>query len=571
MVLYFWGYYDLSIMTKAEEIRLHNLFIKFKNEGKQLDEIGKLLPTIDPATLDNWNGELDEKKQEIDNLPYESSIIGINELGNYLYQNQISFNPGQLELAKFNLTRIIWTIKDGQPENEFQEKAKIYLPVFQQYFLDLNINVDVNTQQISANYTLTTEDENIRKLAREAVEFYGQIQAFEITHYNNTLIKIITPDTFKNAQNILPYGLKRLVVKDYEGIYNIEFKDSLPIDTNWIFLIGENGYGKTTILRSIIIGFVGENDGDIPLFSPSFNNDNGIGIEYFNRNKSVIHNVGHTIDSFPHLACYGPSRLQIQTDQTQNDIAKKSTTTYSLFNSDGILLNIEFELLIWFLEKSPKFEAVKKTFLQLIPYLADIEVDVPARRIYYIEKEPVENGETYKRVSFSQLASGFRSIIAMVGDTMIRLFKSQPTITNPSELAGIVIIDELDLHWHPKMQREIPQLLSKIFPKVQFIASTHSLVPLLGAPENSVLLKVNRTKEEGITIEKVDVDFQALSSDTLLRDIFDLEKYMSDAKTKAWERYTKLKSLIHFEKEEAKKQAFMEERERLGDKYNFGV
>jgi hypothetical protein len=558
-------------MTKAEEIRLHNLFIKFKNEGKQLDEIGKLLPTIDPATLDNWNGELDEKKQEIDNLPYESSIIGINELGNYLYQNQISFNPGQLELAKFNLTRIIWTIKDGQPENEFQEKAKIYLPVFQQYFLDLNINVDVNTQQISANYTLTTEDENIRKLAREAVEFYGQIQAFEITHYNNTLIKIITPDTFKNAQNILPYGLKRLVVKDYEGIYNIEFKDSLPIDTNWIFLIGENGYGKTTILRSIIIGFVGENDGDIPLFSPSFNNDNGIGIEYFNRNKSVIHNVGHTIDSFPHLACYGPSRLQIQTDQTQNDIAKKSTTTYSLFNSDGILLNIEFELLIWFLEKSPKFEAVKKTFLQLIPYLADIEVDVPARRIYYIEKEPVENGETYKRVSFSQLASGFRSIIAMVGDTMIRLFKSQPTITNPSELAGIVIIDELDLHWHPKMQREIPQLLSKIFPKVQFIASTHSFVPLLGAPENSVLLKVNRTKEEGITIEKVDVDFQALSSDTLLRDIFDLEKYMSDAKTKAWERYTKLKSLIHFEKEEAKKQAFMEERERLGDKYNFGV
>ena len=322
-------------------------------------------------------------------------------------------------------------------------------------------------------------------------------------------------------------------------------------------------------MRSIAIGFIGESDEDVPLFHPSF--DNGIGIEYFNQSKSVTHNVGHTIEPFPHLACYGPSRLQIQTDQTQNDIAKKSTTTYSLFNSDGILLNIEFELLIWFLEKSPKFEAVKKTFLQLIPYLADIEVDVPARKIYYIEKEPVENGETYKKVSFSQLASGFRSIIAMVGDMMIRLFKSQPTITNPSELAGIVIIDELDLHWHPKMQREIPQLLSNIFPKVQFIASTHSLVPLLGAPENSVLLKVNRTKEEGITVEKVDIDFQALSSDTLLRDIFDLEKYMSDAKTKAWERYTQLKSLIHFEKDEAKKQDFIAERELLGDKYNFGV
>lgn len=558
-------------MTKAEEIRLHNLFIKFKNEGKSLDEIGRLLTTIDTTILENWEKELDEKRQEIDNenLPYESTIIGVNDYGNYLYQNHILFNPGQLELAKFNLTKIIWTIKEDHPENEFQAKAKIYLPVFQQYFSNLDINIDTNTQQISANYELTTEDENIRKLAREAVEFYGQIQAIEILHRNNTLIKTTTSDTFKNAPNILSYSLKRLAVKNYDGINYIDFKESLPIDTNWIFLIGENGYGKTTILKAITIGFIGKSDEEAPLFQSGF--DNGIGIEYFNQSKSIIHNVGHTIEPFPHLACYGPSRLQIQTDQTQNDIAKKSTTTYSLFNSDGILLNIEFELLIWFLEKSPKFEAVKKTFLQLIPYLGDIEVDVPARKIYYIEKEPIENGETYKRVSFSQLASGFRSIIAMVGDMMIRLFKSQPTVTKPSELAGIVIIDELDLHWHPKMQREIPQLLSKIFPKVQFIASTHSLVPLLGAPENSVLLKVNRTKEEGITVEKVDVDFQALSSDTLLRDVFDLEKYMSDTKTKAWEQYTKLKGLIHFEKDETKKQAFMEERERLGDQYNFGV
>ncbi len=102
-------------------------------------------------------------------------------------------------------------------------------------------------------------------------------------------------------------------------------------------------------------------------------------------------------------------------------------------------------------------------------YLADIEV-AWTLNLYYMKKT-CENG-------------GFRSIIAMVGDMMIRLFKSQPTITNPSELAGIVIIDELDLHWHPKMQREIPQLLSKIFPKVQFIA-----IVRFRRSENSVLLK----------------------------------------------------------------------------------
>jgi hypothetical protein len=556
-------------MTKAEETRLHNLFIKFKNEGKSLDEIGTLLSTISTSTLRNWGEELNKKQQEIENLPYESSITGINEQGNYLYQNHISFGLAPLELAKLDLNRIIWTIKDDQTANEYQEKAKRYLRVFQQHFLNLDISFDINTKKFSANYELNTKNENIRKLALEAVEFYGQFRVHEASHNNARLIKNTSKDKFTNIQSILSYGLKRFVIKNYEGINYIEIQEPFPIDTNWIFLIGENGFGKTSILRSIAIGLIGERDEEAPLFAQGL--ENGIGIEFFNLNKSIIHNVGFNAEKFPHLACYGPSRLQIQTDQTQNDIAKKSTTTYSLFNSDGILLNIEFELLIWFLEKSPKFESVKQTFLNLIPYLSDIQVDVPNRKIYYIEKEPTEEGDSYTPVQFEQLASGFRSIIAMVGDMVIRLFKSQPEITNPSELAGIVIIDELDLHWHPKMQREIPQLLSKIFPKIQFIASTHSLVPLLGAPENSVLLKVNRTKEEGITVEKIEVDFQALSSDTMLRDIFDLEKYMSDAKQQAWERYTKLKSLIHFEKDETKKLEYIEEREKLGNKYNFGV
>jgi internalin A len=394
-------------------------------------------------------------------------------------------------------------------------------------------------------------------------------KALELFEGNNKIILITnsSPDYYTNKQKILPYSVKSLKVQGFEGIIEANFIAS-PIDTNWLFLIGENSYGKTTILRSIAIGFIGESDQEVDLFES--NSDSGVGIEYFNSSHSLINNVGqNTFKSFPHLACYGPSRLQIQTEQTQNDVAKKSTTTYSLFNADGVLLNIEFEMLIWYLEKNPRFDAVKQTFLKLIPYLSDIQVDVPKRKVFYIEKEPIENGIKYNPVTFNELASGFRSILAMIGDMMIRLFKSQSDVTEPSELAGIVIIDEIDLHWHPKMQREIPSLLSSIFPKIQFIASTHSLVPLLGAPENSVLLKVNRTVEEGITVEKMDIDFQALSSDVMLRDIFDLEKYQSDAKQKAWERYTKLKGLIHFEKDEAKKKEYIHEREVLGDKYNF--
>jgi AAA15 family ATPase/GTPase len=379
------------------------------------------------------------------------------------------------------------------------------------------------------------------------------------------LIHHITDAIFTN--NPLPHSLKQIKIQSYKTIYYIEIT-SIPIDTPWIFLTGENGFGKTSILRAIVIGFIGRKDEEETLIDDY---DTKIGVELYHNGISTIKHLwdnSSTNNTTIPFACYGPSRLQIQNEQTKNDVAKKSTTTYSLFNADGVLLNIEYSLTIWYLKEDPKFKSVIAVFKKLIPYLEDIQI-TDNEEVFYIEKEPIENGIKYNPVTFNELASGFRSILAMIGDMMIRLFKSQPDVTEPSELAGIVIIDEIDLHWHPKMQREIPSLLSSIFPKIQFIASTHSLVPLLGAPENSVLLKVNRTVEEGITVEKMDIDFQALSSDVMLRDIFDLEKYQSDAKQKAWERYTKLKGLIHFEKDEAKKKEYIHEREVLGDKYNF--
>lgn len=411
---------------------------------------------------------------------------------------------------------------------------------------------------ISENTTLSIT----KKMAILAEEIAILREKFEVfIKKTNELFESV------HKSGVFPFSLFAFTIKSYNDIREIEVS-SIPINTAWIFLIGENSFGKTSILQGITNGlhFTEENDDSWDIFSNCFASI----CKYEDNNYTLLHSSIE--DRFPiqnHFACYGPSRLQIQSDQTKNDIDKKSTTTYSLFNSDGILLNIEFELLIWFLEKNPRFEAVKKTFLQLIPYLADIQVDVANRKVLYIEKEPNESGGSYNPVTFNQLASGFRSIIAMVGDMMIRLFKARPDVSNPSELSGIVIIDELDLHWHPKMQREIPALLSSIFPKVQFIASTHSLVPLLGAPENSVLLKVNRTLEEGITVERVSIDFAALSADVMLRDIFDLEKYMSDAKIKAWERHVELKGLIHFEKDDEKKQAYWDEYERLGDKFQF--
>jgi predicted ATP-binding protein involved in virulence len=223
-------------------------------------------------------------------------------------------------------------------------------------------------------------------------------------------------------------------------------------------------------------------------------------------------------NTFLHFACYGASRLELQHDRSNNEIGEKSSLLYSLFHSDGVLLNIEIELYLWFIEKDVRFEETVMLFKKLIPTIDDIVVERKDRKIYYIEKL------SSNRLTNKQLGSGYKSLIAMVGDMMIRLFKTQPEITKPSELAGIVLIDELDLHWHPKWQRRLPTLLSEIFPKVQFIASTHSEIPLLGAPENSIFLKVTRTLEEGVKVHKIEIDLSNLLPNHLLTSaLFDMD------------------------------------------------
>jgi predicted ATP-binding protein involved in virulence len=229
------------------------------------------------------------------------------------------------------------------------------------------------------------------------------------------------------------------------------------------------------------------------------------------------------VPQFTHFVAYGPSRLDIQHQQAQNKISEKLTRTYGLFNVDGILLNIEYELLLWHLTNNPKYEIVKAIFLKLIPSLADIQIKNNTE-VVYIERDRYNRDNVYEPISYEKLASGSKSLIAMIGDLLIRFYEQQPQVIEPHTLSGIVLIDELDLHFHPKWQRKLPMLLSEIFPQVQFIVSTHSVIPFLGAPKESVFLKVTRNKVAGIQLERINIEIKNLLPNTLLTSpIFDLD------------------------------------------------
>lgn len=101
-----------------------------------------------------------------------------------------------------------------------------------------------------------------------------------------------------------------------------------------------------------------------------------------------------------------------------------------------------------------------------------------AKRFYY----DVANGalmiefENEGYCLFDNLSDGYRNMVAMVADIAHRAARLNPHMgaNVATECSGVVLIDEIDLHLHPKWQRHVVGDLQKAFPKIQFIVTTHS-------------------------------------------------------------------------------------------------
>lgn len=257
--------------------------------------------------------------------------------------------------------------------------------------------------------------------------------------------------------------------------------------------------------------------------------NSSVQIEYKSLENSVINSIRDNKNPLTHLAAYGSGRLNVQGIKSENEETQNNSISNNLFNTEGFLFNINAELVRAEYKDKKRFKILKQAICTLIPNLSDIKFNKETDQIEYIERELNADGETitYKPLPFKKLASGFKSIIALAGDMIVRLSKNQPEIKDPSDLKGIVIIDEIDLHLHPKLQKQLIGQFSKVFPKIQFIVSTHSPIPLLGAESNTVILKVNRTKAEGIKIEKVDIELKNLTPNLVLTSgIFDMEDFI---------------------------------------------
>lgn len=339
-------------------------------------------------------------------------------------------------------------------------------------------------------------------------------------------------------------GLELENVRCFGEKAKLDLSDGKGNWQRWTVILGDNGTGKTTLLQSIslfeteerlsppdfkimragpkmkkIAAFFIEKDflnykdnnqiannkvvlltlTDIVFVSPE-DKTNKLEIQLFK-------NGGIATPSFDledkvelDIYGYGASRfmnLKAESESENENCITLFNDTAKLVNAEEWLLNMDYAAsreshLKSFAEKRKKL--IIEVLLDLLPDIRDINFTTPTKE----KLTPSLEFETEYGywVSIHNLSLGYKTMVAWMVDLAARMFKRYPESNNPLKEPAIVLVDEIDLHLHPKWQRKIFDYLSDKFPKTQFIVTAHSPLIVQSAPKDANIV-VLRKSEDG--------------------------------------------------------------------------
>ncbi|MFT4925668.1 MAG: putative ATP-binding protein involved in virulence [Phenylobacterium sp.] len=111
---------------------------------------------------------------------------------------------------------------------------------------------------------------------------------------------------------------------------------------------------------------------------------------------------------------------------------------------------------------------IKQSIIKTVPDVSQLFVDRTLGRAEL--KINIDDNE----INVFQASHGQQILISLIADITRRLVLLNPQLDNPTHGQGIVLIDEIELHLHPKWQQGIIQSLQRTFANIQFIITTHS-------------------------------------------------------------------------------------------------
>ena len=333
-----------------------------------------------------------------------------------------------------------------------------------------------------------------------------------------------------SLENVRSFGEKQTI--------SFAREDGRP--AQWTIILGDNGVGKTTVLKSLAIlqptQSVTAQDKEIryyPSLNKSWDEDWAVkrnvdgdttldctieqgakleSTDYYITTSDIELGYEDDTDSvsrastvaaeFGGLLCYGYGAGRTTGNSTLSEKPNLVDTCASLFNDRADLLNPEE----WFLfadyrmakDKDPlttqNFHLIKAALLKIMEEgeVTDLEVAPVQPGNGGSPRQGVRFKTPYGWVRLRDMSLGYQTLVVWLTDFADKLFVRYPNSKNPLAEPAIVLIDEIDLHLHPSWQRKLLKSLSEIFINTQFIATAHSPLVVQAAGDagaNVVLLK----------------------------------------------------------------------------------
>lgn len=396
--------------------------------------------------------------------------------------------------------------------------------------------------------------------------------------------------------------LERLRLENFRGFESLD----LPVDPSFTLLLGANAAGKTAVLEGASIAlaafFLGlpegqgrnitQDDARLVRFEHEGMPDlqaqwpvrveasGAVGGKQITWARELANTGGRTTRKeastlrkqaevlasavrrgkereLPVLAYYGTQRLWLQKRVTE---AKKGIGSRFDGYIDCLDPASNHRLLSEWMYKQTLVELQRRT---RVAQMAAVERAVctcigDARRFWFnvaYEELQIEFHDG-RVLPISILSDGYRNMVAMVADIAWRAAVLNPHFGDaaPERTEGVVLIDEIDLHLHPVWQRRVVPDLRRAFPRLQFIATSHSPQVLASVRRDEVrILRENALVQGPLFVEGRDTN-------GLLEDVFGVAARPEEAQAKI----DALFRLLDDEEYDAARAALAELRQMLG-------
>lgn len=339
---------------------------------------------------------------------------------------------------------------------------------------------------------------------------------------------------------LTPMKITKFSIRNYKCIQDlsVDCRGENGETRQWTVLLGENNTGKTNVLRALALlrpkktSYRTDLD---PVFKEAYmpvgalETSDVTVISSVNGERWGFDPEGRAYSEEPfdlHVYGYGVSRYPARTALSE----REGHPTETLFNSNARLSDFqEWLLQLDYSQKSGSEKSQKRlekmhdlVRSDLFPGVTDFSFKNDGDNEHVVVVFAAgKDGD----VRFEELGFGYQTSLTWLADLCKRMFELYPESENPLHEEAVVLVDELDLHLHPKWQRDLVPTLSKVFPRVQFIVTTHS-PHVLQSMEDVNLYVLRRDETSGeITVERSDVtDFTGWTVEEILSETMELKE-----------------------------------------------